>query len=248
MRDDLLSGLLRRVEHNWAHGVRDVRLYEVGTVFFPAQGEVPAREEIRVAAVATGGREPHHWSAPAGAWDRWDLRALLDEMATLLGSAAAAVSAGEPQSAVLRSDDVFIATDRYCEGGRIRDEAIDAPPWAGAVWGLEAELPERLGAREVRYQPLPEHPAVERDLALVGARSVSGEQMQQVISEAAGELLESLSLFDVYEGKGVPDGSRSLAWRLRFRHAERTLTDAEVDRAIDRVLAALGERLDVRRR
>src|SRR5690606_20587745 len=84
MRDDLLSGLLRRVEHNWAHGVRDVRLYEVGTVFFPAQGEVPAREEIRVAAVATGGRTPHHWSAPPEPWDRWDLRALLGELQALL--------------------------------------------------------------------------------------------------------------------------------------------------------------------
>lgn len=248
MRDDLLSGLLRRVEHNWAHGVRDVRLYEIGTVFFPARGEIPAREEIRVAAVATGGRTPHHWSAPPEPWDRWDLRALLGELQALLAGVGEGITSGEARSPVLEAEAAYTIPQRYLEGGRIRQGAIDAPLWAGAVWGLEGELPERLPARAVRYLPLPEHPAVERDLALVGARTVSGAQMREAIVEAAGELLESLALFDVYEGKGVPEGARSLAWRLRFRHPERTLTDGEVDRAIERVLALLAERLDVRRR
>ncbi|HEV2146446.1 MAG TPA: phenylalanine--tRNA ligase subunit beta, partial [Longimicrobiaceae bacterium] len=81
LRDALVPGLLRRVEHNWAHGVRDVRLFEVGTVFSPAGGGAVPREEIRVAAAFTGASRPAHWSGAAAAWDVWDLKGLMEELA-----------------------------------------------------------------------------------------------------------------------------------------------------------------------
>ncbi|HEX6070149.1 MAG TPA: phenylalanine--tRNA ligase subunit beta [Longimicrobiaceae bacterium] len=248
LRDALVPGLLRRVEHNWAHGVRDIRLYEVGTVFFPAgEREVP-REEIRVAAVATGGRRPSHWSGASEPWDRWDLKALLAELGELLGAGDLVPAAGDAGSRLLDEADRFHASAAAAEGGRVRTDAIDAPLWAEAVWALEATLPTAPAERTVHYRPLPEHPAVERDLALLGARATSAAAMEEVLRGAGGELLEEVWPFDVYEGKGIPDGERSVAWRLRFRHADRTLTDAEVDRAIEAILTALRERLDVRRR
>jgi phenylalanyl-tRNA synthetase beta chain len=217
-------------------------------VFFPAGDREVPREEIRVAAVATGGRRPAHWSGASEAWDRWEMKALLAELAELLGSGDVAPAAGGPGSGVLEDDDRLRATGAAAEAGRVRADAIDAPLWAEAVWALEATLPTAPAERPVRYRPLPEHPAAERDLALLGARATSAAAMEAVLREAGGELLEELWPFDVYEGKGIPEGERSVAWRLRFRHPERTLTDAEVDRAIEAILAALRERLDVRRR
>jgi phenylalanyl-tRNA synthetase beta chain len=248
LRDDLLGGLLRRVEHNWARGVRDVRLYEVGTVFHPeGEADLP-REEVRVAAVATGARLPPHWSGSGQGWDRWDLKALVAELADLLGGGAIAPAGKDPRSPVLEPAELLRATGAELEGGRVRPASLDAPLWAGDVWALEATLPTSLAPRVVHYLPIPDQPAVERDLALLGSRGVSAEDMEREIRAAAGELLEAVWPFDLYEGKGVPEGERSIAWRLRFRHPERTLTDAEVDRAIEVVLSVLGERLDVRRR
>ncbi len=78
--------------------------------------------------------------------------------------------------------------------------------------------------------------------------SLPAERVAATIREAAGELLEALELFDVYTGRGVPPGVRSLAYRLVFRHPERTLKDAEVDRAVDRVLERLKDAHGVERR
>ncbi len=133
-------------------------------------------------------------------------------------------------------------------GGRVAPGQADAPAWAGDAWALEVRVPAGRAGDAVRYRPLPEHPASDRDLALLTPATVASAAVEGVIREAAGPLLESVRPFDLYEGKGIPEGTRSVAWRLRFRAADRTLTDAETDAAVSRVLAALEERLGVRRR
>jgi phenylalanyl-tRNA synthetase beta chain len=250
LRDALVPGLLRRVEHNWAHGVRDVRLFEVGTVFSPAgDGAVP-REEIRVAAAFTGASRPAHWSGAAAAWDVWDLKGVLEELAEEHG---AALEVGAPAllgAAVVPAEAFRLSTDGAEQGGggRVAPGSVDAPAWAGDVWVLEARLPVGRGAEAAAYRALPEQPASERDLALLVPRGVAAAEVETAISGAAGPLLESVGPFDLYEGKGIPEGTRSVAFRLRFRAPDRTLTDAEVDASVAAVLAALEERLGVRRR
>jgi phenylalanyl-tRNA synthetase beta chain len=245
LRDALLPGLLRRVEHNWAHGVRDIRLYEIGTVFFPA-AELP-REEMRVAVVFTGSRRPPHWSGGAASWDVWDCKQLLAELARALG-----LGAPEPDPAA-DGEGLWAPGERFRVGrdgaaGRIQAAALDAPAWAEPVFALEVVLPESVQRHAAVYQPLPEFPAVERDLALLVSVGVASDSVEEVIRSAAGPLLQGLTPFDLYQGKGIPEGTRSIAFRLRFRLPERTLTDAEVDRAVQAVLQALADQLDVRLR
>jgi phenylalanyl-tRNA synthetase beta subunit len=144
-----------------------------------------------------------------------------------------------------------LSVDRNERGnGRVAAEGeVDVPAWAGPVFVLEERLPEAAASRRaVTYQPLPVHPGSERDLALIVPTTIRGTDVSATIREAAGALLEDVYPFDLYEGKGIPEGTRSLAFRLRFRAPERTLTDAEVDDAVGRVLAALEERHGVRRR
>jgi phenylalanyl-tRNA synthetase beta chain len=97
----------------------------------------------------------------------------------------------------------------------------------------------------VAYRQLPAFPFVERDLALVAADVVPAERLLDVIRAAGGAQLERVELFDLYRGKGIGEGKRSLAYRLRFQSAERTLTDEEVDRAVADVIRRLGDELDV---
>jgi phenylalanyl-tRNA synthetase beta chain len=239
MRSSLTPGLLRRVEHNFAHGVRDVRLFEVGTVFHAGEAGGVPREERRVAAAFAGARAPRHWTGEAGNFEVWDLKGMLEELAreypeARVEVAGAAFTVSGPEGSV---------------GGGGLAAAVDAPAWAAPVWTLELRLPAAaVDRRSTRYAPLPTQPASERDLALLTPHGVAAAQVGATIADAAGALLEGFAPFDLYEGKGLPEGTRSVAWRLRFRAADRTLTDAEVDAAVDAVLRALEERHGVRRR
>ncbi|HEX2166854.1 MAG TPA: hypothetical protein VHG09_06400, partial [Longimicrobiales bacterium] len=132
---------------------------------------------------------------------------------------------------------------------RVLDRSVDAPAWAEDVWTLEVELPPGGGERApVRFSDLPQHPPVERDLALLVGEQQAAADVGAAIRGAGGALLEAVEPFDVYSGRGVPEGMRSIAWRLRFRAADRTLTDAEVDTVIKRVLLRLSEDLGVQQR
>ena len=91
------------------------------------------------------------------------------------------------------------------------------------------------------FQPLPKHPATARDLALVADLSMPAAQIAQCIEKAAGKLLESLTLFDVYTGEHMAQGKKSLAYNLVLRAPDRTLTDEETENIVQKVLKSLAE-------
>jgi len=150
--------------------------------------------------------------------------------------------------------------------GGVTAVPLDAPIWAAPAFGLELSLglvesddvapagatayrpPVVAATPAARYKPLPTMPAAEFDLALTVPKDVTSEAVERVIRGAAGDLLEGLTLFDRYEGKGVEAGARSLAWRLTFRHSERTLRDKEIEGRRAKILSALDTELHVRPR
>jgi phenylalanyl-tRNA synthetase beta chain len=250
LRRALLPGLLHRVEANFNRGARDVRLFEIGTAFAPGGGDGLPLETTRIAVAFTGARAPEHWSGGAGAFDLWDLKDLLTAIAAELGGTVAPDdgSAGPPfdPAASFRASD---ASGELGRGGGIAPAAIDAPPWASPVFGLELVVrPEAARSRAVTFSPLPGYPAIERDLALVADRRVAAAAIEATVRAAAGPLLEDAHVFDVYEGTGVAEGARSVAFRLRFRAPDRTLTDEEVDVVVERILERLRDEHDIRRR
>jgi phenylalanyl-tRNA synthetase beta chain len=247
LRGAIAPGLLRRVEHNLARGIRDVRLFEIGTVFLPDTAEDGRpREARRVAAVLTGARTPPHWSGEAEPFDLWDAKALLGSLAGDRGISEPRFGSGRPDG----WDGIdpghslhLIGEDGSAVGvaGRMAEDAIDTPAWSAPIWLVEMEV-EAPAARELRVTVPPTLPPVERDLALLVPDGVTADEVGETVRAAGGALLESIRLFDLYRGEGVAEGVRSLAWRLLFRAPDRTLTDAEVDGAVARVLEALQER------
>jgi phenylalanyl-tRNA synthetase beta chain len=110
--------------------------------------------------------------------------------------------------------------------------------WAGAVYGFEVAVAEGVRPAAV-YHPLPTSPALERDVALVVPDGVSAATVEDALRERLAPLLESLGVFDLYQGPGIPPGTRSLAWHLTFRAADRTLREQEVDALMTAALQAL---------
>ncbi|MEJ2678589.1 MAG: phenylalanine--tRNA ligase subunit beta [Gemmatimonadota bacterium] len=265
LRRELTPRLVRAVASNFAHGVRDVRLFELGTVFAPGTPGAQPAEAVRVAAVFTGARQAPHWSGEAESFDVWDVKGMLDRLAEVLGVDRCAPAEASPASPptepgalltprgslladgglfMLRSGDETVGI-----AGRVREDALDAPAWAAPVWAMEATLTDSMAESEIQqYRPLPAFPPIERDLALLVPDALAADRVGTTAREAAGDLLEDVRVFDVYRGKGVPDGQRSIAFRLRFRSPERTLTDDDADAAVARVLKRLEEELGVRRR
>ena len=124
--------------------------------------------------------------------------------------------------------------------GRAAALAADTPPWAAPLFGLELriDLTPRTAAG---YEALPVTPAVSRDLSLVVPPGVTAAQVGEAIRQGAGRLLEAVEVLDEYRGSGVAAGHRGLAFRLRYRAADRTLRDQEVDASVTKVLKRLQE-------
>ncbi len=259
LRTDLLATLLDRLEYNLARGSRDVRLFEIGTAFARnGAGETPdlPLEDLRAAFVMTGVREPVHWSRETTEVDVWDLKGLVCDIGEgLLGASAVPLAAISAPPASLDSVARWLEGERFVlvgEGeawglaGRVARDAVDGPGRIAPVWAGEFRLAGvRLGAT-AGYTELSPYPRVHRDLALVVASARPVAELESVILGAAPSHLESLRLFDVYEGGEIPSGSRSLAWRFRFRAPDRTLTDQEVDAAMSEIISALEEKSDAR--
>ncbi len=238
LRTDLISGLVRAVEYNWSVRERDVRLFEIGTVFRAGEtGGLPA-EQLRVTGVISGARRPPHWSEPGKSidFDLWDVKCLFEE----------ACKAGGPEGTIDAADGKWALRDT---SGAVRGWAgeltADRPAWAAPAYGFEVDLEDR-GRRWVRFEPLPATPPLERDLALILPQGVSAAQVEGVLARAGGELLESATLFDEYRGQTV--SGRSVGWRLVFRAPNRTLRDREVDRVLTKMLTTLEEQMGVTRR
>ncbi len=246
LRGSLLPGLLRRVEHNFARGARDVRLFELGTAFALGEEGGAPREEARLAVVLSGGRAPLHWEAPTADLDLWDLKGLLARLVPAARLEGARVAEGAPTGRRLAPGEGYSVMgegDRLLGwGGRVEAGGVDAPAWAAPVWGLELALPPEPAPRPTPlHAPPPAFPGVDRDLAHLLPKSLPVRQVETGLRGAAGPLLARVTVFDLYQGKGIPEGYRSVAFRLRFQSGERTLTDRDVEHAVEAVVERLRE-------
>jgi len=262
LRGSVLDTLARRAEYNLNRMQGDLRLFEVGTVFH-AQGKSLPREEQHVGVLVMGRRNPVHFTDPQPAsFDEWDAKALAERLAVVAfpGAAVALVPAESPELWSVQVGGVA--------RGSVRRVALDAPVWAKPAFGIELTLgempstmvadrganahakapPRPRPAEPVRYRALPTTPAAEFDLALIVPDAVSAAQVETLIRSVSGAQLERCELFDEFRGTGIAEGTRSLAWRLTFRHPERTLRDKEIDGRRSQLLKTLEAQLDVRPR
>ena len=254
LRGDLLTTLITRAEYNLSRMQGNVRLFEIGTAFFagedhallpgPKKAGLP-REEMHVAALVMGQRSPTHFTkAIQPSYDEWDIKFLAER------AAMAAFPSAEIALIPGTGDILWEISANGAKVGVARRLTLDAPVWAKPAFGLEINL-ESAGSTEGRhktYRAIPVTPRSQVDLALIAATTVTAAQIEAVIRREAGDLLETLTLFDEFIGQGIPEGSRSLAWALTFRDRERTLKDKEVQGRTEKIVKALEGELGVRQR
>ncbi len=251
MRSSVLPGMLRAVGNNQRKGTGDVHLYEIGAVWWTADGRKQPKERTVVAGVLAGRWHRPSWDETGDAreagLDFFDGKGLVETVCEELGIAKWRVRAAE--RAWLqpgRSAEVVLGGDVAGWLGEVHPRVLDAYECAGPVVAFELGLkPLMAAAREVSdFVDLPRFPAAKIDMAIIVPGDVAFERVEQAIRSAGGKLLESARLFDRYQGKGVPDGHVSLAFSLTYRDPERTLTDEEVaaahERLVRKVTGAVG--------
>lgn len=247
LRPSLLPGLLEAVALNSRRQLADVQLFELGRVF-EAQGPGElAREETRLGVVMTGLRSPRSWHAPKARVDLFDLKGVVETTVEALGLGEVEVEpAGLPHLEAGRGVFAVVAGVRVGAFGELASRLGELFDLHAPVFVAELSL-DRLAvlpARPVRHRPLPRHPGVTRDVAVVLPAEVPVAEVTRVIRETESPWLRTVQLFDVYMGGQIGPGLRSLAYSILYQAEDRTLTDAEVNAAhgevVDRLRRLLG--------
>jgi phenylalanyl-tRNA synthetase beta chain len=247
LRTELLPGLLASLKYNLEQGNPPLQAFEIGRVFTRTEDGI---EEIdHLAGILCGAPTVGTWQKTSQPWDFFGAKGLLEQVLTGLGvHAEYQPDQRDERFHPGRTASLWLSGRYLGIFGQIHPRLAakeDLPPQS---FGFELDLDEVLGQildQEIRYQPFSSYPAVDRDLAFFCSIEVPASQLAQTIQHTGGALLESVELFDEYRGKNVPEGQRSLAFRLVYRATDRTLTDQDVEPVQQNIRETLKERYRV---
>ncbi|MBP3360862.1 MAG: phenylalanine--tRNA ligase subunit beta [Clostridia bacterium] len=231
MRTTTLGSMLETLSRNLNFSNKSAKLFEIGRIYIPREGELPEEPEILTLGMY------------GDSFDFYDIKgaceAVISEMhvkdvsyeqctdnPTFHPGRCACITAGDRQIGVVGQLHPSVAANYD----------IDVP-----VYAAQIELEGLMAAAEstVKYKQLPKFPAVTRDIAMLVDVQVPVAALEGIITAAGGKLMESVQLFDVYEGKQIPEGKKSVAYSVVFRAADRSLTNDEVNVIFDKMLKNL---------
>jgi phenylalanyl-tRNA synthetase beta chain len=226
----MLEALARN--YSRARGTAAVRLYEIATEYLPGEdGKLPREGQSVILGMYGGDTDFFSAKGVAGAvLERarvagWEAVPVTDDP-TFHPGRCCALMLGEVRLGVIGQ-----AHPAVCENYR-----VDTPLYLAS---LDVEALRAHAGPEPQFRPLPRFPVSTRDLALVCDEAVTNGQIRAAMIQAGGKLLDSCALFDVYRSPQLGEGKKSLAYALTLRADDRTLTDEECDRAVEKILKAL---------
>ncbi|UCD63401.1 MAG: phenylalanine--tRNA ligase subunit beta [Candidatus Zixiibacteriota bacterium] len=231
MRNSLVTTTLNVISHNLAHRNLDLCLFELGKVYFPGGGPGQWVEKERLVLAVTG-HSPHTWRSRPRPYDFYDVSGAVDHLARHFNWSG--LTYRPHRFSAFEGDLSFQMTVDNIEMGflgKVSAKISEAFEIKQPVYLAEVELEPLLAAEEVRkeYRPLPVYPAAPRDLALVVDQSVKAGDLVEVVKESAGDLAESVEIFDLYTGKQIDKGKKSIAISINYRSDEGSLSSEQVD-------------------
>ena len=237
MRTIALPSMLDILSRNYAYHNKAVKLYELAKIYLPQEGQPLPREPKMLVLGSYGAHETF-----------FRLKGEVEAIFTALNlpKAEYEAEANHPAFHPGRCAKVSMGGKVLGYLGQIHPLVAKNYGIDGEIYCAELDLTDAFALRlpDPTYHPLPKYPGVSRDLAIVCDENITVAQAEAVISAAGGKLLRSVKLFDVYRGIGVPENKKSLAFSLELRADDRTLTDADSEGTVAKILAALAEKLN----
>ena len=257
LRPSLLPGLIHSLRHNVSRKNYDVALFEVGRVFNVAQASSPVKtqtgglchkEERRVAIALTGQRALPFWSGTErdAKFDACDLKGLLEEFFEQFGLRGMTFTRQAESTALFLETAVILqGKNQVGEFGQLSPVLAKKYDLRDAVLLAELNLDLLLARRNPAksFRTLPAFPAIRRDVAMMVPEATTHDAVLQLVKQTKPANLEAVELFDVFRGKNVPEGQKSLAYAFTYRAADKTLTDAEANAAHTKIVEAFKTQL-----
>lgn len=233
LRPSLIPGVVKVLANNEFNGQEGTAVFEMGKVFLKSPDE--PREPYRLAIGLSGAKQSRSWYSKAVEFDFYDLKGIVETLGDLAGVRIEARESDRRTFHPGRRMELVLAQDGVEKSlgwlGEILPSITEGLGSKRRAYAAEIDLAPLVesAARVARFEEIPRHPAVKRDTAVVVSESVRESDVRKAILAAAGELMETVEVFDLYRGEQIPKGTKSLAYGMIFRSESRTLKEEEVD-------------------
>lgn len=243
LRTTLLPSLLENAQHNRNHQIDTIALFEIGSVFIGNDAE---KEPERVTGILAGQVGDGVYSNPYREPDFYDIKGLVEGILEVCGIVDYTLEKTDaPTFHPGRNAVVLSSNEQIGIFGEAHPEVLENYdlPYKAYLFDFDMEALVDAAIFAKRFEPIPVYPKVERDLAIVVDKEILSDMPTGLIYATGGELVESVRLFDVYEGEQVPEGKKSLAYAITYHSATETLTDKAVNALHDKVVKHLNQEL-----
>lgn len=234
LRHSVLPSLLKIYEYNKARSVKDVSIFEIGKAFYKVQEEYG--EHTKLAALMTG--EYYLGIENKKQVDFYVIKGVAEELLDYLGYTGRysfIVNEEKMPNELHPGQAAQISVNNDIVGiiGRVHPKVSKEN-----IYMLEIDLDKLLEKKvgKMKYKEISKYPSVKKDLALVVDKNITSKEVEMNIKKAGGSLLTNIEVFDVYEGIGIPEGKKSIAYTLTFEKSDRTLTDEEISTAMEKII------------
>lgn len=238
MRTNLLPGLIMATQYNLSRQQSNIKLFEIGLCFIAQANELLQTRYL--GGMLTGEVVPPQWGVRARTIDFYDLKGYVENLMKLYGYDQLSMEvATHPALHPGQTAKIFQAAKAVGILGALHPELKQKLDLPQNVFVFEINLDVLIEPRKKLYTDISKFPEIRRDIAILINESVPVKQIQDTIINAAGELLREIFIFDVYQGKGIPDKLKSVALGLIFQHQERTLVEEEVTERVNLIIGML---------
>ena len=243
MRTTLIPSVLEVLSRNFNRRIEECRVFEIANVYIPkstSADELP--DELATLVIGEYGEGVDYYTLKGQVEVLLDVFGVMPKIRFVPGS--------HPSFHPGRTADIMLGGEKLGVIGEIHPKVAKNYRLENRVLvgELNLELLIENAKTDKKYIPLPKYPAVTRDIAIVVDKKILAGEIEEIILEKGGRLLEKAELFDVYEGNQIPEGYKSMAYALSFRASDRTLKDEEVDAIVNKIIAELADRIDARLR
>ena len=246
MRPSLLPGLLNTVSYNQNQGIDQIKIFEIGSIFQKSSINKIKETEL-IGGLISGLKAKHSWSGSKRPLDFFDLKG---DVESILGDSSGYVFKKGELPYLHPGKTAFIVKGNNQIGyiGSLHPKLVDELDLKQDVHFFEIQVEKISLNKKIKFRNFSRFPLAQRDLSFILDQRIPSSEVKGIISSKAGRDLKEVNLFDIYEGKGIPTGKKSLTFSLNWQAADRTLTDKEIDDIVEKIVKFLSKRFSAKLR